>query len=201
MRIPDAALKTIEAAVQAAEQNTSGEIAVAVVAKSDGYGAPRAALALGAALLATAGALALGLPSFAVAAAWPLAGVAGFVVTLVPAVARAIIPEHELDAEVLESAKAAFLDNGVHRTADRAGVLVYLSLLEHRVIVLADTGIHAAVGEEGWKKHVAVIVESMRTGHPEALAAVVTDIGALLSQHFPARADDKNELPDAVRVG
>ena len=201
MSIPQSAIQSIEAAVKAAEQRTRGEIVVAVVRRSDRYTAPRMAFAIGTGLFGAVAALVLELPSWAVAAAWPLAGVLGFLCTLAPALARAVIPADDVDDEVLESAKAAFLDHGVHRTADRAGVLVYLSLLEHRVILLADTGIHAVVGEEAWKVHVSRIVESMRTGHPDALAAVVSDIGAVLAQHFPAVAGDTNELPDAVRLG
>ncbi|MBI1944149.1 MAG: hypothetical protein HYS27_00565 [Deltaproteobacteria bacterium] len=201
MSIPKSAQASIEAAVKAAERGTRGEIVVAVTRQSDAYGGPRLAFAFAIGLLAVVGALMLDAPSWLVALAWPLAGVLGFAVTLVPAVGRAIVPDDEVEAEVLESAKAAFFDHGVHRTADRAGVLVYLSLLERRVVVLADSGVHAVVGEQGWQAHVAAIVASMREGHPEALAGVVAAVGAVLVEHFPARPGDVNELPDAPRVG
>lgn len=199
MKIADTALQTIEAAVKAAEAKTRGEIVVAAVDVSGDYGAPRAAFALGAALLATVASLALAAPAWAVGFSWPLAVALGWALTMIPAVKRAVVPAAELDAEVLESAKAAFFDHGVHRTADRAGVLVYLSLQERRVLVLADAGVHAVVGEEGWKAHVSKIVEAMRSHHPEAMAAVVAAIGEVLAAHFPPAGENKNELPDEVR--
>ena len=201
MSLTNAAMQAIEQAVKRAEATTRGEIVVAVAEASDAYGAPRAAFALGVALLAALAALALGAPPWITVAAWPAGAALGWLITRVPAVLRAIVPDDELDGEVAESAKAAFFDHGVHRTSDRAGVLVYLSLAEHRVTVLGDAGIHAVVGEQGWKDHASTIVEAMRGGRPEALANVVGALGAVLAQHFPPTGENKNELPDAVRTG
>ncbi|MCC7110908.1 MAG: hypothetical protein IT382_16565 [Deltaproteobacteria bacterium] len=199
MSLTPQALQAIEAAVKAAEQQTRGEIVVAVVEASDGYGGPRAAFSLVVALAATLVALAVGAPPWALAVAWPVAAALAWALSALPALKRALVPDDELDAEVMESAKAAFVDHGVHRTADRAGVLIYLSLLERRVLLLGDAGIHAVVGEEGWKAHVARIVESMKRGHPEELAAVVGAVGEVLAQHFPPTVENRNELSDAVR--
>lgn len=201
MALSTAARQAIEQAVRRAEAATRGEIVVAVAETSDAYGAPRAAFALGVALVAAVAALALGAPAWITVVAWPAGAALGWLITRVPAVLRAIVPDDDIDGEVLESAKAAFFDHGVHRTAERAGVLVYLSLAERRVTVLGDAGIHAVIGEQGWKDHASKIVEAMHGGHPEALADVVGALGGVLAQHFPRRGEDKNELPDAVHSG
>ena len=199
MALSKEAAARIEEAVRRAEEGTRGEIVVAVAERSDGYGAPRAAFALAFACVAAVAALALGAPAWMAVAAWPAGTALGWLLTAVPAVLRAVVPADDVEREVAESAKAAFFDHGVHRTADRAGVLVYLSLDEHRVTVLGDAGIHAVVGEEGWKLHTSQIVEAMHDGHPKAVADVVGALGTVLAQHFPPRGDNKNELPDAVR--
>lgn len=199
MALASDAARRIEDAVTRAEASTRGEIVVAVAERSDTYGAARAAFALALACVAAIATLALGAPPWLAVASWPVGTVLGWLVTAAPVVLRAVVPVDDVEREVAESAKAAFFDHGVNRTADRAGVLVYLSLVERRVTVLGDAGIHAVIGEEGWKVHVSEIVKAMHTGHPEAVADVVAAVGVVLARHFPPSGDNRNELADAVR--
>ena len=85
------------------------------------------------------------------------------------------------------------------RTARRTGVLLYVSLAEHRAEIVADEAIHAKVAPEVWGEAMAELVTRLRDGRPgEGMAAAVARVGVVLAEHFPRDAGDANELPDRL---
>ncbi|WP_432767770.1 MAG: hypothetical protein HEQ22_10045 [Sphingopyxis sp.] len=85
------------------------------------------------------------------------------------------------------------------KTLGRTGVLLYLSLKEHRADIVADEAIAAKVAPEVWGDAMDALVERVRAGQPgEGMAAAVTGMGAVLAQHFPKGEDNPNELPDRL---
>jgi uncharacterized membrane protein len=86
-------------------------------------------------------------------------------------------------------------------TEHNSGVLIYLLLAERHVEIVADRGIHAKVGEQGWREICRAMEARFRAGEFEH--GVTEGIGAitgLLQQHFPAQGVNQNELPDAPVV-
>jgi putative membrane protein len=205
-------LEAIRAAVAEAEGRTSGEIVPYVVEASDVYSG---AVWKGTAFGAIAGPLvaeALYLLGNFWGGAMPLwialpaaaGGAAGFLLTsLVPAVKRWLAGDEFLDVRTLERASQAFLEQEVFRTRERTGILLFLSLFEHRVVVLGDAGINQKVEKQQWDGIVQTVVTGIRAGRPgEALAVAIRQCGELLESHGVARqADDRNELPDELRRG
>ena len=99
-------------------------------------------------------------------------------------------------------AVAVFEGLGMHRTAARHGVLVYLSVGDHKLAVLGDRGIHERVGQVYWDRLVEEVIAHLRERrHRDGLAHAVAEVGAVLRRHFPRRPDDVNELPDRVSLG
>ncbi|MBK6846134.1 MAG: hypothetical protein IPG96_00830 [Proteobacteria bacterium] len=195
--------RRVEEAVAAAEARTAGEIVVVVRPRSEGYEGARALLA-GLWTLMAAAAAAAYLPWHvdpvwlvlaqlpALALAWSLAGWAPLL--------RTALPPGRAARAVHARALAAFAEHGVHRTRDRCGLLIFVSELERRVEILADEAIHQRVGASGWAQQVEQLVAAVRAGRPgDGLVAVIEQIGTILAEHFPRRADDTNELPDAPR--
>ncbi|MBH1998205.1 MAG: hypothetical protein I8H96_03620 [Sphingomonadaceae bacterium] len=85
------------------------------------------------------------------------------------------------------------------RTVGRTGVLIYLSLDEHRAEIVADRAINEKVAPEAWGEAMAALIAAIRDNRPgEGLAAAVEQVGALLAPHFPRADDDINELPDRL---
>lgn len=201
--LDEATLAKIAAAVTEAERGTAGEIVVVAAHSSDAWSGTRGAFALAVGSLGTV-ALSAALPSLSgvgLAALFPALFLVGFVVASVPPVLRALLTDDAIDEAVLRAAKVAFVDNGVHRTRDRAGVLVYVSLLEHRVQLLGDAGVHKLVGDEGWRKYTDRVAHGLKSHDPDALVGVVHELGKVLAAAFPPGRENPNELPDAVRVG
>lgn len=85
------------------------------------------------------------------------------------------------------------------RTHGRTGVLIYLSMQEHRAEIVADEPIAERVQAEVWGDAMADMLEQIKRGFiAEGMAAGVRDVGAVLSEHFPRDEDDQNELPDRL---
>jgi putative membrane protein len=85
------------------------------------------------------------------------------------------------------------------RTTGRTGILIYLSLAEHRAEIVADEAIHAQVSNDVWGDAMVDMITHVREGRiADGMAAAVRDVGAVLAQHFPRAEDDRNELPDRL---
>ena len=95
------------------------------------------------------------------------------------------------------------MEEEVFNTRDRTGILIFISLLEHRIEVVGDAGINAAVEPEEWAEVVDRIRDGFRSGRRvEGLVAAVDLCGRLLEKRgVELRADDVNELPDRLRLG
>ena len=118
----------------------------------------------------------------------------------IDAVRRRLLPEALVDASVAERARRAFAEHGLTRTQGQTGILVFIALLEHRVVVLADAGIHRHVGtNDVWQEVVDLAVAGLRKGRAvDGLDAALRRCGELLRRHVPAPDHNPNELPDRV---
>jgi uncharacterized membrane protein len=104
--------------------------------------------------------------------------------------------------EPLARAQAVFESLGMQRTAARAGVLVYLSLEDHRLAVLGDRGVHARVGQAYWDRLASAVAADLAAGRVcDGLLAAVRDLDTVLAAHFPRGPADVNELGDDVSLG
>jgi putative membrane protein len=97
------------------------------------------------------------------------------------------------------NAAAMFYEAGIANTNAEMGLLVYLSLFERRLELIADRGVLKAVPSLEWNHILFELHEIGRKPEPEALQAGLTKLGALLAQHLPATGENPNELPDAPR--
>lgn len=193
----------IAAAITEIEKGTAGEIVVAEQARSDDYAEVRLAWSSGLAL-SVAGAAHLLWPSLE--AGW-LLGLQLAVLAMVwllsalPGVLRLLLPHARATDAVERAAQLAFVEHAVFRTRDRTGVLIFLSALEHRVVIRGDEGIHARVQGAGWDALVAELVRAIRAGKAgDGVCTVIDRLGAHLAQTAPIRPDDENELPNYVRT-
>ena len=112
---------------------------------------------------------------------------------------RFFIREKRKQFEVRSRAIRAFHEHRLDATRDGTGILFLISLLEHKVYVLADHGIYAKISQtalDGYATAVAAGIAEKRAA--AALCESIRTIGADLAQHFPPRHDDVNELKNKV---
>ncbi len=91
---------------------------------------------------------------------------------------------------------------GMHRTAGRSGVLIYVAVADRKLAVIGDSGIHERVGEAYWAGLVSAVAAHFGAERPrDGLVHALRELGETLRRHFPRRPDDSNELSDSVSVG
>ena len=100
---------------------------------------------------------------------------------------------------VRTSAAAMFYEAGIANTRAEMGVLIFLSVLERRLELIADRGILQGVNALEWNQILFELHEAGHTAQPEPLLAAMESLGALFARHLPATGDNPNELPDAPR--
>lgn len=85
------------------------------------------------------------------------------------------------------------------RTASRTGVLLYISLAEHRAEIVVDASIHGRVEQAEWGEAMAALIAGLRNERAgDGIVAAIARIGAVLAVHFPRTGADPNELPDRI---
>jgi len=184
------------------EARTIGEVAVVVVDSSDPY---LEAEAIGGMLIGSLLSLAV-TGSFFHASLWwfiPLSFLCFFpsrtLVKKIPAVKAAFIGARRKDHAVEQMALRVFYEKGLYKTKKSTAVLFFLSLLERKVWVLADQGIHEKIGQERLDTFARTVSQGVKEGRScDALCKAMEDAGALLAKHFPVTPGDTNELPDEV---
>jgi putative membrane protein len=134
---------------------------------------------------------------------WPVVGACtGFLLCQIPSIKRLVTPKNRIEAAVHTLALAAFAQHGLHYTRDHTGILILISLLEHRVEVLADRGINAKVETATWQEISKIVADGLRSDRAcEAICKAIDRCGEILATHFPRQPDDRNELPDRLVTG
>lgn len=110
---------------------------------------------------------------------------------------RLMTTRREREEQVRALAAAVFHDRGVANTSAGTGVLVYLSVMERRIELLADRGVLEAVPSLEWNRIAAEA--RARNATPETLADVVRVLTPLLERHLPLREGDMDELCNVPR--
>ncbi len=108
-----------------------------------------------------------------------------------------LIPRRVQRARAGRLAREQFFARGLHLTAGRTGVLLFVSVAEHHVELLADRGIDDKVPAGAWDGIVAGFTGRVKAGRvADGFVEAAAACGALLAEHAPGRRDDANELPD-----
>ena len=210
----------VTAAVTAAELHTSGEIVTVVARRSDRYNDVAAhvgvlAMLLSLAILSVWPGIADRIyalfydPWAGVTHVGLFFGIAMFVSALAFLIARyalewfplriALTPAATKARRVRARALELFRTSAEKRTVGATGVLIYLSLDEHRAELIAEDAIHSKVPPEIWGAAMGALITAVKDGRPgDGMAAAVTQIGIVLAEHFPRADDDRNELPDRL---
>ncbi|HEY0926362.1 TPM domain-containing protein [Brevundimonas sp.] len=217
----------IAAAIAAAEANTSGEVFCVLARKVSSYRDVSLAWAAAAALILPLGLVPLGFePDWVpgLTDSWEAAHLAArdanighavtayaliqaavflgvFLLTSIPFLRRWVTPRSIRRARVQKAAMQQFLAHGLHVTEARTGVLLFASLADHQVEVIADQGIHSRVDQGVWGDAVEALSKGLKRGDAAAgFEAAVGLCGAVLAEHFPPSSRDRNEIEDKLVI-
>jgi putative membrane protein len=186
------AAKAIADAVRDVESRSAAEVAVEIRTRSGSYAIADARFA---ALLAIVSLVVLVFMPFTVLPSVvildPIAVyLAGIAIARRSATLRRLFSTRaERQEAVRVHAAAKFHERGVANTSAETGLLLYASLLERRIEVLADRGLLQRLVPREWN----ALLDDIRTS--------IRSLAAILGRDVPRGADDVNELPDMPEIG
>ena len=92
-----------------------------------------------------------------------------------------------------------FKTGAERRTIGRTGILIYLSMAEHRAEIVGDEAITKVTTPDTWGEAMTALLTHVKAGRPgDGIAAAVEIIGGVLAEHFPKSSEDSNEIPDKL---
>ena len=188
---------SIEEAVKKAEAKTSGEIVPVILEVSDNY--PGATWRFGITCALFFVALLYVYYPYLDFLVYLLIEILlifiGILLAQVSFLKRLFVSNAEKEEEVYQKAVEIFYERSLHSTRDRTGILILVSLLEHRVQILADIGINSVVPLQTWDHIAEELIVSIRHKQlQEGMCQAITSCGDILATYFPVKADDINEL-------
>ena len=98
-------------------------------------------------------------------------------------------------------AELEFYESDIKNTKDATGILLFASLMEHRVVVLADKAITDKFTPETWTEICNLLIQGIKKGNiGMAFSNAIKRCGEILEADFPIQPDDKNELHDHLII-
>ena len=116
-----------------------------------------------------------------------------------PAVRRMLTPRFLKRHRVRQVARHHFAASGAKLSQAEPYILIYASLGDRQVELVAHKAIHDAVGDGPWNAAVAAVAEGMKQGKPaDGFLRAIAICGEALAAHFPANGPHRNFFPDDI---
>lgn len=114
---------------------------------------------------------------------------------------KPFINDKRIKRNVEIMARASFQKGGIHHTLKKTGILIYISIFEKQVLMIADKGIVSAIP----KNEMEIIETQINNIFSESNidTAILKEVGALkevFSKYIPPVMDDINELDDSMEI-
>ncbi len=202
-KFDQAASEALAQAVRDIEKTTDAEIVIVVRGRSGSY---RHADYLSGSILAFIGLLFVLFSPFDFHTYWvpfdvaALFVIGAFVSSRSDMIRRLLTRDGSRSKAARAGAAAIFYEAGIANTHAENGLLVYLSLLERRLEIIADRGILRAVPALPWNHAVFELKKVGRKPEPDSFTQSVRELGKLLAQNMPATGENPNELADGPRI-
>ena len=111
----------------------------------------------------------------------------------------ALTPGATKTRRVRRRAIQIFKAGAERRTIGRTGILIYLSMGEHRAEIVADEAIVKVTDESTWGEAMAALVTEVKAGRiADGMVAAIALVGEVCASHFPRSSADTNEIPDKL---
>lgn len=111
----------------------------------------------------------------------------------------ALTPGSTKTRRVRRRAISVYKSGAERRTIGRTGILIYLSMAEHRAEIVHDDAITEVVEPDTWAEAMISLLGPVKEGRiADGICDAIEDIGAVLATHFPKSSEDTNEIPDKL---
>lgn len=117
------------------------------------------------------------------------------------AVQRFLLHPDDKSAQAHQRAKFEFYEAGLNKTDGSTGVLIFVSLMEHEVIILADKGINQKIDAKEWVQIKDQLIQNIKSRNTaQGFLQCIDRVGDLLNSHFPIKENDVNELENHLII-
>lgn len=114
---------------------------------------------------------------------------------------RFLTSDKDMDQSVWRRALLEFELLGIDKTQDRTGILLFVSVLEHEAVVLADKKIADQISPQTWQQVVDILVKGIASKKAEdGFCKAIELCGSIVAEHFPAKAQNHNELANRLQI-
>jgi putative membrane protein len=198
-RFDQAARESLAECVKEIESSTDAEVVIIIRARSGHYAHADYLFGF---LLAFAGLLFLLFSPFTFHLYWVPIDVVlfftlGALVSSRSNLLRRLFSRKNFRSKAVRMAAAAmFYEAGIANTNAEMGVLIYLSLLERRLELIADRGVLKGVPSQAWNREIFQLHQTGKTAEPQLFLKALRSFGKLLATHLPPTGENPNELPD-----
>lgn len=112
-----------------------------------------------------------------------------------------IVPKALKDKWAHAHAMEQFVALDMHTTKNRTGVMIFVSVAEHYVEIIADSAIYEKVSHEFWHEVVSKLTEKIQEKEPElGFIKAIEMSGDVLAKYFPPGELNNNELPNHLII-
>lgn len=201
-RFDNAACETLAGCIKEIEQNTDAELVVVVRGRSASYSHADYlfGFALSFIVLIVILFVPFSFPEFLVPLDVALAFIAGSLISWRSNFIRRLFSSEKYRIKSVRTAAAAlFYEAGIANTDAEMGVLIYLSIMERRLELIADRGVLKKVPAHDWNREMFELHQIGKNPDPQRFQNAIQEFGKVLSAHVPATGENPNELPDMPR--
>jgi len=201
-RFDNAACDTLADCIKKVEETTDAELVIVVRGRSANYAHADYLFGFSVALVVLVFLIfsPFQFPEFLVPIDIAVAFVVGSIISWKSNFLRRLFSREKFRNQAVRTAAAAmFYEAGIANTNAEMGVIIYLSLLERRLELIADRGILKKVPSQEWNRHLFELHEVGTKPEPASFQSAIEQFGNLLAEHVPATGENPNELPDRPR--
>lgn len=115
----------------------------------------------------------------------------------IPAIKYLLVPKNVKRLRASRVAREQFFIQGLQNTQGRTGILLFVSVAERYVEVIADKGINDVVPSGTWDSVVNNFIARVKAGqHADGFIAAINECGDIMCEHFPVTGANPDELPN-----
>lgn len=123
-----------------------------------------------------------------------------FLLANIPFVDRRIIPNSVKYAAVEANAASTFYRAGINKTEEASGILIYISYLEQKVRILADSGIASKIDANIWNQIAEKLAKNLKSNGEKAICVAIEECGKILEENFPAKEKNPDEISNELII-
>jgi putative membrane protein len=201
-RFDNAACETLAGCVKEIERTTDAEVVIVVRARSANYAHADYLFGFLIAFVVLVFLIFVPIPfpEYLVPIDIAIAFVIGSIISWRSNSLRRLFSKETFRKKAVRTAAAAmFYEAGIANTNAEMGVLIYLSLLERRLELIADRGVLKKVPAQDWNRELFELHQIGKNPDPKAFQKAIEQFGKVLATHVPATGENPNELPDMPR--